>query len=126
MTDTPTDLVESPAFRRLGALRRPPYGVDAAPFLAGLGVTGVTCALAAARWRRGRTANAVAGVVLLANAAVYLHTTLRGKLRVWERELDRVGLTGDERVLDLGCGRGAVLIAAARRLTTGRAVGADL
>lgn len=56
---------------------------------------------------------------------MYLHTTLRGKLRIWERELDRVGLQGDERLLDLGCGRGAVLIAAARRLPAGRAVGAD-
>ena len=29
-------------------------------------------------------------------------------------------------MLDLGCGRGAVLLLAARRLTTGRAVGVDL
>ena len=69
---------------------------------------------------------AATGAVLLANAGVYLHTTLRGKLRIWERELDRVGLTGDEQLLDLGCGRGAVLIAAARRLPAGRAVGVDL
>jgi arsenite methyltransferase len=27
----------------------------------------------------------------------------------WERILDRLGLRGDERVLDMGCGRGAVL-----------------
>jgi ubiquinone/menaquinone biosynthesis C-methylase UbiE len=68
---------------------------------------------------------AVAGTVLLANSGVYLHTTLRGKLRIWERELDRAGLQGNEQLLDLGCGRGAVLIAAAKRLPTGRAVGAD-
>jgi SAM-dependent methyltransferase len=53
-------------------------------------------------------------------------TTLRGKLRVWRRELDRIGLNGDEQLLDLGCGRGAVLIAAATRLPTGRAVGVAL
>jgi len=58
-------------------------------------------------------------------AATYLHATLRGKLVVWERELDALGLDGTERVLDLGCGRGAVLLAVARRLTTGRAVGLD-
>lgn len=56
---------------------------------------------------------AATGALLLANAGVYLRTTLRGKLRIWERELDRAGLRGDERLLDLGCGRGAVLIAAA-------------
>jgi ubiquinone/menaquinone biosynthesis C-methylase UbiE len=69
---------------------------------------------------------ASAGTILLANVGVYLHTTLRGKLRIWERELDRVGLQGNEQLLDLGCGRGAVLIEAARRLPTGRAVGADM
>src|SRR5205814_2168916 len=40
--------------------------------------------------------------------------------------LDRLGLRGDERILDLGCGRGAVLLMAAQHLTTGRAVGVDL
>src|SRR6476646_9743913 len=33
---------------------------------------------------------------------------------------------GDEGILDLGCGRGAVLLLAAQHLTTGRAVGVDL
>lgn len=109
----------------LPALRWPRYGVDAPAIPAVLGAAGVACCLAAAR-RPGRIAMAAAGTVLLANVGVYLHTTLRGKLRRWERELDRVGLQGDEQLLDLGCGRGAVLIAAARRLPTGRAVGADL
>ena len=59
---------------------------------------------------------AAAGTILLAQTSVYLHTTLRGKLRIWERELDQAGLKGDEQLLDLGCGRGAVLIEAARRL----------
>ncbi|HVW40919.1 MAG TPA: class I SAM-dependent methyltransferase [Amycolatopsis sp.] len=104
----------------------PTYGVDAPGVPAALGAAGVASCLAAARWRRGRVATGVTGLVLLAGTGVYLHTTLRGKLRVWERELDRLGLTGDERLLDLGCGRGAVLIAAARRLSTGHAVGADL
>ena len=108
------------------ALQRPRYGVDAAPIPAVLGAAGVACCLAATRRRPGRIALAVAGTVLAANAGVYLHTTLRGKLRIWERELDRIGLQGNEQLLDLGCGRGAVLIAAARRLPEGRAFGADL
>lgn len=66
------------------------------------------------------------GTVLLASTGIYLHTTLHGKLRIWRRELDQAGLKGDERLLDLGCGRGAVLIEAARRLPTGHAVGVDL
>ena len=35
-------------------------------------------------------------------------------------------LRGDEMVLDMGCGRGAVLTAVARRLTTGRVTGVDI
>jgi len=108
------------------AVSWPRYGVDAPPIPAVLGAAGLACCLAAARARPGRIALATAGTVLLANAGVYLHTTLRGKLRIWERELDRIGLQGNEQLLDLGCGRGAVLIAAARRLPEGRAFGADL
>ncbi|MGH3768868.1 MAG: SAM-dependent methyltransferase [Pseudonocardiaceae bacterium] len=68
----------------------------------------------------------IVGAALLGQAALYLHTTPRGKVRVWEDELDRLSLRGDEQLLDLGCGRGAVLIAAAQRLPAGRAVGVDL
>jgi ubiquinone/menaquinone biosynthesis C-methylase UbiE len=40
--------------------------------------------------------------------------------------LDQLHLRGDERILDMGCGRGAVLLMAAHYLTTGRATGVDL
>ena len=63
---------------------------------------------------------------MLTVAAFVLHTTLRGKFLVWAELLDRIKLRGDERVLDMGCGRGAVLLMIAHRLTTGRAVGVDV
>jgi SAM-dependent methyltransferase len=110
---------------RLPVLQWPRYGVDAPPVPAVLAAAGVACCVAAARRRPRGIVLAATGTVLLANAGVYLHTTLRGKLRIWERELDRARLQGNEQLLDLGCGRGAVLIAAARRLPQGRAVGAD-
>lgn len=66
------------------------------------------------------------GVIFLIQAALYLHTTIRGKLLVWEDLLDGLNLRGSERALDLGCGRGAVLVALARRLPQGRVVGIDL
>jgi SAM-dependent methyltransferase len=56
----------------------------------------------------------------------FLHATLRGKFAVWAREIDALELAGSEQVLDLGCGRGAVLLTVARRLTTGKAIGLDL
>jgi ubiquinone/menaquinone biosynthesis C-methylase UbiE len=65
-------------------------------------------------------------LVVVAIAACFLHTTLRGKFVVWAELLGQLGLRGDERILDLGCGRGAVLMLAAQHLTTGRAVGVDL
>jgi ubiquinone/menaquinone biosynthesis C-methylase UbiE len=49
-----------------------------------------------------------------------------GKLRMRDRLLDRVAWRGDEQVLDVGCGRGLMLIGAAGRLTTGKATGIDL
>lgn len=49
-----------------------------------------------------------------------------GKRRARERLLDRVALTGGERVLDVGCGRGLLMIGAARRLPHGSAIGIDL
>jgi ubiquinone/menaquinone biosynthesis C-methylase UbiE len=65
-------------------------------------------------------------VLLLVIFGSALYTTLRGKFVVWAELLDKLNLRGDERILDLGCGRGAVLLLAAQRLTTGRAVGIDL
>jgi ubiquinone/menaquinone biosynthesis C-methylase UbiE len=49
-----------------------------------------------------------------------------GKLRSRERLLDRISWAGDEQVLDVGCGRGLLLIGAAKRLSTGRATGIDI
>jgi SAM-dependent methyltransferase len=55
-----------------------------------------------------------------------LYDSKIGKLRERERLLDLIPWRGTEAVLDLGCGRGLLLIGAARRLTTGRATGLDL
>ncbi|HEV7860887.1 MAG TPA: class I SAM-dependent methyltransferase [Pyrinomonadaceae bacterium] len=49
-----------------------------------------------------------------------------GKVRSRERLFQRIMWTGKERVLDVGCGRGLMLIGAAKRLTTGSATGIDL
>src|SRR6476646_6044938 len=100
------------------------YGIDApyAPaFMAVMIVVYLVLAILSGRWQRF-----VPVTFMLAVLGFYLHTTLRGKFVVWAELLDNLGLRGDERILDLGCGRGAVLLRAAQHLTTGRAVGVDL
>lgn len=55
-----------------------------------------------------------------------IYTSKIGKVHARERLLDRITWTGAEQVLDVGCGRGLMLIGAAKRLTTGRATGIDI
>jgi arsenite methyltransferase len=62
---------------------------------------------------------------LLLTFAIYLHTTRRGKLAVWAKLLEALLLRGDEHVLDMGCGRGAVLTMVAK-LVPGPGRGAGL
>lgn len=49
-----------------------------------------------------------------------------GKLRLRDRILDGLRLRGDEQVLDVGCGRGLMLLGVAKKLTSGKASGIDL
>ncbi len=66
------------------------------------------------------------GLACLATSGLMIWSSKLGKYSERERLLDLLQLKGDETVLDVGCGRGLVLNGAARRLTTGRAVGLDL
>jgi arsenite methyltransferase len=63
---------------------------------------------------------------MLLTATVMLWGSKVGKLALRERVLNGLSLRGDERVLDVGCGRGLFLIGAAKRLSTGKAIGVDL
>jgi SAM-dependent methyltransferase len=59
-------------------------------------------------------------------AGTFIFTTRSGKFLVWDELLGALSLKGDEKVLDVGCGRGAVLLLAAQRLSSGKATGIDL
>ncbi len=104
--------------------RRGSYGVDApiAPLFIGI-MTLIYFGLAVAsgRWQRF-----VPVLFMGAILGSYLHSSFRGKFLVWAKLLEELRLRGDERILDLGCGRGAVVLMAAQYLTTGKAVGVDL
>src|SRR3984893_5821636 len=110
--------------KRVSPRRRGSYGIDAplaSAFLAFLAALEVALAVIS-----GSVRPLLAALFILAILGYYLYTTLRGKFVVWAKLLDQLNLRGDERILDLGCGRGAVLLLAAQHLTTGRAVGVDL
>ena len=112
------------------AMRRGEYGYDAPYALVIFGslaaLSGLGAAIAWWRMPSQAAAPTLYFVLFLANTTSFFYTTRRGKFLEWDRILDRTHLVGDEMVLDMGCGRGAVLTAVARRLTTGRVTGVDI
>jgi len=56
------------------------------------------------------------GAAALLTALAMIYYSKIHKLRQADRLLDSLSLTGDERILDVGCGRGLYLITAAKRL----------
>ena len=66
------------------------------------------------------------GAILLPLAGAQILFSKVGKFLERDRLLDSILWRGDETVLDVGCGRGVLLVGAAKRLRTGRAVGVDI
>jgi len=66
------------------------------------------------------------GGTLALTALLMVWASKVSKPRFREQMLDSVTWRGDEQVLDIGCGRGIMLLGAAKRLTTGKAHGLDI
>jgi len=66
------------------------------------------------------------GLAFLGAGAFMVWSSRVAKPGLRDRLLDALELKGDERVLDVGCGRGLMLIGAAKRLKTGKATGIDI
>lgn len=69
---------------------------------------------------------ALIGLVFLGVGAVMVWSSRVAKLRLRDQLLDSLALRGDERVLDVGCGRGLLAIGAAKRLKNGKVIGIDV
>ena len=69
---------------------------------------------------------ALIGLFFLAIGAIMVWSSRVAKLRLRDQMLDSLALRGDERVLDVGCGRGLLAIGAAKRLKNGKVVGIDV
>jgi arsenite methyltransferase len=112
------------AGKQISARRKGSYGIDA-PYLLPIPVLLIGVSIASGiAWHTAWPLISALLIGLCIGCGWY--TSRRGKFVVWARLLDQLHLRGDERILDVGCGRGAVLLMAAQHLTTGRAVGIDL
>lgn len=109
---------------RPATARRASYGVDAPGVLIGLSVGALVTSVLTVLTRS--IPQGIGAAFLVLCAASYAYATFHGKRAVWARELDQLDLRADAALLDVGCGRGAVLVRAARYVPEGRAVGIDL
>jgi ubiquinone/menaquinone biosynthesis C-methylase UbiE len=114
------------------------YGIDAPLVIRNLLIAGVASILAGVALNyflaSGQSVIAfillvwglLAGASMLITAALMVWSSKIGKLQLRERLIDSLSFHGFETVVDIGCGRGLLLNAVARRLTTGKAIGLDL
>lgn len=116
-----------------GKAPHPDYGLDAPPvvhsmFSRGAWTFGIGLAMflinrseyPAPAWSLFSALGSI-GLTFLAVGAFMVWSSRVAKLKLRDQLLDSLALKGDEKILDVGCGRGLLLIGAAKRLDAGKA-----
>ena len=115
--------------------RKPSYGIDAPTVIRNFLLACAACLVLALAVRSLTIAHVhfeffpgllYSAASLAIPATLMLIYSLVGKFRHRDRILAKVPWTGAEKVLDVGAGRGLLLIGAAKHLTTGHATGVDV
>jgi len=114
---------------------RPDYGIDAPGVIRNLLVIGVALLLLGWLLPRVKVASViflvrpgawVTGILLIVEGILMIVYSKWGKFQHRDHMLRMVNWQGNESVLDVGTGRGLLMIGAAKNLQTGRAVGIDI
>jgi len=111
------------------SIQKPDYGIDAPGVIRNNFIVAAGCfVLSFLLTRVGvpHIAFICPGVSFLVPALLMMLYSLRGKYKHRDRMLDLVNWRGDECVLDVGTGKGLLMIGAAKRLSTGRSYGIDI
>jgi ubiquinone/menaquinone biosynthesis C-methylase UbiE len=102
--------------------QRPNYGFDAPYIVAIFLLLGVLVIILSYWFRFLR----MTAAIFLVECVVMVWGSKRGKFLIRDRLLNSINWRGDERVLDVGCGHGLMLLGVAKRLRDGKALGIDL
>jgi arsenite methyltransferase len=115
--------------------QKPDYGIDAPRVVFGFLIGGSLLVIAGlvvfklvgtSPWHRLGISAAITGAILAVEGLLMLVYSKYGKFRHRERMLAMHTWRGDEQVLDVGTGRGLLLVGAAKKLASGRGVGIDI
>ncbi len=114
---------------------KPDYGLDGSPFI----IT-IVCIAGVACFGGGAALITLPGLILKIAAFVlmlcgsltvlacgsYLYYVMLGKLHRRDKMISMIDWKGNETVLDIGTGRGLLMIGAAKKLTLGKSIGIDI
>lgn len=117
--------------------KKPDYGLDAPGVVLTLGLVALAGLIlfvtaAAGLWSGNIGGVSVAGtgigfaVTCGTTCLFMIYASKFGKVRDRDKFLSLIPWRGDEQVLDVGCGKGLMLIGTAKKLKTGKATGIDI